>query len=125
MPPEVIIPRFAYSNNNLRYFVPRFTKIHRGETVRWTNLDNQHHILLFYYFINDEGYSLGQVGPLAPNESQTMTFDYEYERIDYYCQFHPNERGSVIIFPMNEESMSNTDRIKFLSRNFGIGRFPY
>lgn len=120
---EVVIPRFT-STNNLRYFVPRFAKINRGQIVRWTNLDTQSHTLLFYYFGNNEPENLGKLGPLMPNEFQDKRFDYNYERIDYYCQSHPNERGSVIIFPTNEESMSNTDRLDFLSRNFGIPRFP-
>jgi hypothetical protein len=62
------------------------------------NLDIQAHTLLFYFFRNNEAFSVGELGPLMPNESEDMTFDFEHERIDYYCQFHRNERGSVIIF---------------------------
>ncbi len=45
-----------------------------------------------------------------------MTFDYsDVERIDYHCETHPNETGTVIILPKNEESMTNTERLRFLS----------
>ena len=50
-----------------------------------------------------------------------MTFDYGgVERIDYHCETHPNETGSVIILPKNEESMTNTERLSFLSRIFNF-----
>lgn len=124
MSPEVIIPRFTDADNRLRYFIPRFVKIQRGQTVRWTNLDTRPHSLLFYYYENNEPFRVGEIPTLMPSQSQSMRFDVEYERIDYYCQSHPNERGSVIVFQENEESMSNADRLRFLSRNFGIPSVP-
>jgi plastocyanin len=99
-------------------------KIQRGQDVRWTNLDTRPHSLLFYYYKNNEAFSVGEIPTLMPNEPQSMTFNFEHERIDYHCQSHPNERGSVIIFQVNEESMSNADRLRFLSRNFGIPNVP-
>lgn len=117
----VVIPKFIDYGNNLKYFIPRFAKIQRGEIIEWTNLDIKSHTLVFYYKLNDEIYSIGKLGPLRSGESQHMTFDYgDVERIDYHCETHPNETGSVIILPKNEESMTNTERLRFLSRIFNL-----
>ena len=118
---RVVIPKFIDYGNNLKYFIPRFAKIQRGEIIEWTNLDIKSHTLAFYYKLNDEIYSIGKLGPLRSGESQHMTFDYgDVERIDYHCETHPNETGSVIILPKNEESMTNTERLRFLSRIFNL-----
>jgi hypothetical protein len=39
---------------------------------------------------------------------------------DYYCDIHGNETGSVIIFSQNEETMTNTERLRFLGKIFNI-----
>jgi hypothetical protein len=117
---QVIIPRFIDHGNNLKYFIPRFVKIQKGETVEWTNLDFESHALFFYYKKDDQVYSVARLGPIKPTESQRMTFQHDINRIDYYCEIHLNERGSVIIFTKNEEGMSNTERLKFLDKIFDI-----
>ncbi len=45
----VVIPKFIDYGNNLKYFIPRFAKIQRGEIIEWTNLDIKLHTLAFYY----------------------------------------------------------------------------
>lgn len=61
-----------------------------------------------------------RVGPIEPNQVARLKFDYQIERIDYQCGEHPNERGTIVIFPDDEDKMSNTDRLRFLSRVFEI-----
>ncbi len=120
---SVIIPRFSEYQASVKYFIPRFAKIQRGESVQWTNLDSISHRLVFYR-IQDGGRRLiTTLGPVSPGTFVTTEFAYEIvDRIDYYCDIpsHGNEMGSVIIFSQNGEAMTNTERLRFLSRVFNI-----
>jgi plastocyanin len=120
MKQKVMIPRFIDYDDNLKYFIPRFAKIQKGETVEWTNLDIKPHTLVFYRIQGDWQFLIGRLGPIGVNESKSMTFDYESSRVDYHCEIHSSERGSVLILPKNEEHMSNTETLKFLQQMFDI-----
>jgi plastocyanin len=117
---KVIIPTFSDDESSFKYFIPRFAKIQRGEFVQWTNLDNIPHSLVFYTMLGEESRPVTTLGPILPNTSLKIGFPYDFERIDYYCDYHRNEMGSVIIFSQNEETMTNTQRLHFLSRIFNI-----
>ena len=94
---KVIIPKFEY-NSDIKYFIPRFAKIQIGGSVQWTNLDDNWHRLSFYKIANDVPRIIGTLGPIGPGASDTMQFLYEVNRIDYFCDIHRNETGSVVIF---------------------------
>lgn len=111
---KVIIPRFSQTESREEYFVPRYVKIKKGDTVEWINTDTKPHTLVILFEERE------RVGPIEPNQVARLKFDYQIERIDYQCGEHPNERGTIVIFPDDEDKMSNTDRLRFLSRVFEI-----
>jgi plastocyanin len=117
---EVIIPTFSDYESSHRYFIPRFVKIQKGEFIKWTNLDDNPHRLAFYEMLDEGSRFVGTLGPIPPKSFLTKQFSYDVNRIDYYCDIHQNESGSVIIFSQNEERMSNTETLRFLSRIFNI-----
>jgi plastocyanin len=119
---RVIIPRFSDQTSEEKYFMPRFTKILKGESIEWVNLDIFPHTVSFFYIDNlDKIHKIGKIGPINPNLSDSRRFDNDdIVRIDYYCELHPNEIGSVIIFPKPEEQMSNTEQLRFLTKAFDI-----
>ncbi|HSF00570.1 MAG TPA: hypothetical protein VLA48_06710 [Nitrososphaeraceae archaeon] len=53
-----------------------------------------------------------------------MTFNYDYSQIDYICKEHTikdmKEHNNISIFIQNYEDMSNTERLKCLSKRFNI-----
>ncbi|MFZ0511442.1 MAG: hypothetical protein WAM14_07545 [Candidatus Nitrosopolaris sp.] len=114
---KVIIPKFADYDSNYRYFIPRFAKIQRGQSIQWTNLDNIPHNLVFQ---DEESRRITTLGPIEPKTFRILEFRYDASRIDYYCDIHGNETGSVIIFSQNEETMTNTERLRFLGKIFNI-----
>jgi hypothetical protein len=102
--------------------MPRFTKILKGESVEWVNLDKSPHTISFYYIDDlDKIHKLGRMGPINPNLRDSRRFENDdIVRIDYYCELHPIEIGSVIILPKPEEQMSNTEQLRFLNKAFDI-----
>ena len=99
--------------------IPKFAKIQWGELVQWTNLDSIPHRLVFYKGRR----RIETLGPISPGRVVPRRFSSEIvDRIDYYCDIpsHGNEMGYVIIFSQNEGAMSNTERLRYLSRVFNI-----
>ena len=114
---NVIIPRFSEYQASVKYFIPRFAKIQRGESVQWTNLDS------VPYRIQGGRRRRFTTLEVLPGEVEATEFPYEMvDRIDYCCDIptHGNELGCVIIFSKNEEAMTNTERLRFLSKAFNI-----
>lgn len=122
---EVIIPR-GFSNLKIErnYFNPRFVHLVRGKAkfVEWVNQDIVVHRLVFYEITKASKIKyLFDTNKIAPGKSSIIKFNFKTSsRIDYYCKLHKNESGTVIIYPREEEIMSNTDQLRFLSKMFGI-----
>jgi len=114
----VIIPRFLETKGD-KYFIPRYVKIVRGEEVEWVNQDTQPHRLSFYRVEGQNASPLFDFETIQPESSISKKFDFDLTRIDYICLNH-HEVGSVVIFPEDEESMTNSQRLKFLSKVFDI-----
>jgi hypothetical protein len=112
---RVIIPRFPGSNVT-KYFVPRFVKIMKGDVVEWLNTDTKPHHLVFS---NRPDLSKKTI---QPNHRLSIQFSIEFtgKRLDYKCAFHPLEQGTIIIYQKDENQMTNTERIRFLSEVFNI-----
>ncbi len=68
-------------------FVPDNVIIFKNATVVWQNPGPGEHAI-----------NVGQdmSPPILPGESYTKNF-HEFGSFDYYCRFHPGERGKVIV----------------------------
>jgi len=68
-------------------FEPDYVCIFKNATVVWTNPGPGEHSI-----------SVGEdiSPPLMPGESYTKNF-HEFGTYDYYCRYHPSERGRVIV----------------------------
>ncbi len=118
---QVIIPQFL-RNESIRNYIQQIVKIQKGDTIRWINTDNESHHLFFIKIdpnptnikVLDENLYLnsGEVGEI--------TFNYKYERIDYVCKIHRREVNSITIFTEDYKNMSNTQRLKYLSKRYNI-----
>ncbi|HJY14884.1 MAG TPA: adenylate/guanylate cyclase domain-containing protein [Nitrososphaeraceae archaeon] len=105
-----------------KYFHPRFVKVLPGQEIRWINHDTKNHRLvsgnpdtLISDGIFDTGEILmGNAGSIQFNSSQ------EAKSIPYFCLFHPNERGTVVILPMEEDSLTNDERLELLESTFAF-----
>ena len=118
---QVFIPQFL-RNEFIRNYIPHAVKIQKGDTIRWINTDSEPHRLFFIKIdpnptnikVLDENLYLnsGEVGEI--------TFNYNYERIDYVCKIHRREVNSITIFTEDYKNMSNTQRLKYLSKRYNI-----
>ena len=118
---QVIIPQFL-RNEYIRNYIPQTVKIQKGDTITWINTDNESHHLYFIKIdpdptnieVLDERFYLnsGEVGEIM--------FNYNYERIDYVCKIHRREVNSIAIFTEDFKNMSNTQRLRYLSKRYNI-----
>ncbi|HEY9385818.1 MAG TPA: adenylate/guanylate cyclase domain-containing protein [Nitrososphaeraceae archaeon] len=103
-----------------KYFHPRFAKVLPGQEIRWINHDTKNHRLvsgnadtLISDGIFDTGEILiGQASSIQINTSKRTT------SIPYFCFLHPNERGTVVILPKEEDSLTNEERLQLLESTF-------
>jgi plastocyanin len=118
----IIIPKNTNHEKIEQFFTPRFMKITKGETVTWKNFDSRSHTLFLYHVTKEDGVKpISKLGPILPNRTATMKIDYDnIIRIDYYCENHKRETGSIVILPKAEELMSNTEQLRFLTEAFDI-----
>jgi len=118
---QVIIPQFLRIES-IRNYSPQIVKVQKGETIRWSNTDSESHHLFFIKIdpnptnikVLDENLYLNS------GEVREITFNYNYERIDYVCKIHRREVNSITIFNEDYKNMSNTQRLKYLSKRYNI-----
>jgi plastocyanin len=70
-------------------FDPEIAMVMAGETVSWTNMDDEAHTVT----AEDGTFDSGEI---EPGESFNYTFE-ETGTFDYYCTIHPDMTGSVIV----------------------------
>ncbi len=80
---EVTIADFAFTPSNLEVSV--------GDTVTWTNTDGVPHTAT-----QDPSGSGFQSGTIANGESFSFTFE-EAGEFTYFCEFHPNMTGTIVV----------------------------
>ncbi len=122
---SVIIPEFI-PNEKIRSFIPEVVKIQKGDSVKWINVSKVFHNLYFFGLLNDlSKIEIVEQLQIGPGESKELTFNYDYSQIDYICKEHitikdMKEHNSISIFIKNYRDMSNTERLKCLSKRFNI-----
>jgi class 3 adenylate cyclase len=113
---SVVIPADS-GRIGTRYFNPRYATIAIGESIKWINADSRSHSLVFDLEIPPYGTKIGEVKPLDTFEK---FFDVYVPRLEYSCAIHPQEKGSIIIYPKKADEMSNTDKLRHLVGAFDI-----
>ena len=115
---SVIIPP---SNNNdptdVKYFYPGFVKVSIGQSIRWINTDSKDHYLIF---TKDQPEYGKEIGMINAGKSFSKTFTYYVPKLDYTCKIHPEEQGSIVMYPKNENDMTNTQNLRHLDELFDI-----
>ena len=118
---QVIIPQFL-RNESIRNYIPQTVKIQKGDTITWINTDNEPHHLYFIKIDLDPTSIevLDERLYLKSGELGEVMFNYNYERIDYVCKIHRREVNSITIFTEDYKNMSNTKRLRYLSKRYNI-----
>ncbi len=115
---SVIIPR---SNDNdrtdVKYFYPPFVKVSIGQSIRWINTDLKDHYLIF---TKDQSEYGNEIGIIKAGESISKTFTYYVPKLDYICKIHPEEQGSIVMYPKNENDMTNIQALRYLDELYDI-----
>jgi class 3 adenylate cyclase len=112
---SVVIPK-RNGNSGTRYFVPKFTKIVVGQTITWYNADDDSHSLIFDKEIIPYP---AKIGDVRPRGTLSKKFDSYVPRIDYSCASHPEEKGTIVIYPKSEDQMTNTETLRHLTGFLG------
>jgi plastocyanin len=91
-------PPFSFHGGNLTYafaeirivngsFDPPLVCVYKNATVVWVNPGPGEHAICVGDDISP---------PLMAGESYTKNF-HEFGTFDYYCRYHPDERGKIIV----------------------------
>ena len=120
-----IIIREFIPHEKIRSFIPEVVKIQNGDKIKWINVGKAFHHLYFFGLVEDlSKVEILEQLQIGPGESKELTFNYDYSQIDYICKEHTikdmKEHNSISIFIQNYEDMSNTERLKCLSKRFNI-----
>jgi class 3 adenylate cyclase/plastocyanin len=103
-----------------KYFHPRFAKVLPGQEMRWINHDTRSHRLVSGNpdtLISDGIFDTGEI--LVRQASSIQLNNYQRTRsISYFCILHPNERGTVVILPKEDDDLSNEERLELLESTF-------
>jgi hypothetical protein len=119
---QVIIPQFL-SNESIRNYIPPTVKIQKGDTITWINTNNESHHLYFIKIDPPDPTNIEVLDEklyLNSGEVGEIMFNYNYERIDYVCKIHRREVNSIAIFTDDFKNMSNTQRLRYLSKRYNI-----
>jgi hypothetical protein len=121
---SVIIPEFI-PYEKIRNFIPEVVKIQKGDNVRWINVSKDFHNLYFFGLMEDfSKIEIVEQLQIGPGESKESTFNYDFPQIDYICKEHTMndliEHNSISIFVQKYSDMSNTERLKCLSKRYNI-----
>lgn len=107
----VTIP-YSIGKSNHKYFNPRFTVIDVGETIKWINTDSKTHNLIF----DKEVYPYkAEIGLIKPKESISREFNEYVPQIDYRCALHPEEQGTIVLYPTQETKTISKKKISKLN----------
>ena len=105
-----------------KYFHPRFVKVLPGQEIRWINHDTKNHRLVSGNpdtLISDGIFDTGEI--LVGNASSIQFNSSQGAKsMPYFCLLHPNERGTVVILPMEEDSLTNDERLELLESTFAF-----
>jgi hypothetical protein len=111
---SVVIP-IRNDEGRTRYFSPRYAKITVGQAITWYNPGNEPHSLIFDIEIKPYPVKIG----IQPSSTFSKPFPFYVPRIDYSCATHPEEKGSIVIYPKDENDMTNTDTLRHLQGVIG------
>jgi len=70
-------------------YSPASVSIHVGDTITWTNADDQDHTVI----AQDGSFNSGNIGS-GRSFSHTFT---TAGTIAYYCKYHPRMKGAVVV----------------------------
>ncbi|MDQ4066373.1 MAG: hypothetical protein M3114_02160, partial [Thermoproteota archaeon] len=105
-----------------KYFHPRFATVLSGQEIKWINHDTKNHRLVSGNpdtLISDGIFDTGEI---LVGQSSSIQFNSSQRArsIPYFCFLHPNERGTVVILPMAEDSLTNEERLELLESTFAL-----
>jgi adenylate cyclase len=105
-----------------KYFHPRFATVLSGQEIKWINQDTKKHRLVSGNpdtLISDGIFDTGEI---LVGQSSSIQFNSSQRArsIPYFCFLHPNERGTVVVLPMAEDSLTNEERLELLESTFAL-----
>jgi class 3 adenylate cyclase/plastocyanin len=107
-----------------KYFHPRFARVLPGQQVTWINHDTKNHRLVSGNpdtLISDGIFDTGEILVGQTSSIQFKSSQIARARsIPYFCLLHPNERGTVVVLPKEEDSLTNEERLELLESSFTV-----
>lgn len=92
--------------------------------MTWINHDTKNHRLVSGNpdtLISDGIFDTGEILVRQTSSIQFKSSQIARARsIPYFCFLHPNERGTVVVLPKEEDSLTNEERLELLESTFTI-----
>jgi len=110
---RVVIPKFVETGK--KHFSPHIASIKKGDSIEWLNFDTSSHSFVFKVIKPEIDIIIPDLGPIEPSSKMGMNFNCDAMRIDYTCQLHPYEYGTIVILP---RPLNNTEYLRYLQELF-------
>lgn len=116
---KILIPsKFSKSrpeNRPLKFFSPRLVVIQVNQSIKFINQDENIHYL---ESVNLSGKPDGffETGEIKAGQVVSITLRNFKRMIPFSCKFHPLERGVILMVDKKEKNMTNTERLRLLTR---------
>ena len=108
-----------------KYFHPRFIRVLPGQEIRWINHDTKNHRLVSGNpdaLISDGIFDTGEI--LVGNASSIQFNSSQGAKsIHYFCFLPSSERGTVVILPIEEDALTNEERLELLESTFAYENY--
>lgn len=105
----IIIPR---GKSAKKYFEPRFLTVLPSQTVTWINRDRISHALTSGEPNSIVSNKIFNTGLIPAGKSGTVTIPSTGGNIPYFCSLHPSEKGTIVVIPKDENSLSTAERLE-------------
>ena len=95
-----------------KYFEPRFLTVLPSQTVTWINRDRISHALTSGEPNSIVSNKIFNTGLIPAGKSGTVTIPSTRGNIPYFCLLHPSEKGTIVVIPKDENSLSTAERLE-------------
>lgn len=115
----ILIPsKFSKSipeNRPIKFFSPRLVVIQVNQPIKFINEDQNMHYL---ESVNPKGKSDGffETGQIKSGQAVSIRLPNFRRMIPFSCKFHPLERGVILMVDKEEKNMTDTERLRLLTR---------
>ena len=121
---KIVIPfsinKTSTKGTTLRFFRPRSLVIQLNQSVTFINEDQEDHYLESVS-LKEKPDRFFETGDIKSGESVIIKFKNFRKMIPFKCKKHPTERGVIFMIDKRESDMTDTERLRLLTKTADRG----